>query len=184
MICASGAMSSVQPLRAAGMRYSTPQRVPASRHKRNIRINGIKKWQRPAGRCLQKLKEESVATKCIRTPHVTGPKTASSCEPEPFSDRPDHLPRYGLRRAHRPGAGGRGAGRLREHPATDAIDIRWKGKIEDASEQLLVIKSAVARFPAIRDRLRTLHPYELPEIIAVPIADGLPEYLAWLNHPE
>ena len=61
---------------------------------------------------------------------------------------------------------------------------RWKGKIEDATEQLLVIKSAVARFPAIRDRLRTLHPYELPEIIAVPIADGLPEYLAWLNHPE
>jgi len=61
---------------------------------------------------------------------------------------------------------------------------RWKGKIEDATEQLLVIKSAPARFPAIRDRLRALHPYELPEIIAVPIADGLPDYLAWLNHPE
>jgi len=61
---------------------------------------------------------------------------------------------------------------------------RWKGKIEDASELLLVIKSAAARFPDIRDRLRALHPYELPEIIAVPIADGLPEYLAWLNHPE
>jgi len=61
---------------------------------------------------------------------------------------------------------------------------RWKGKIEDASEQLLVIKSTQARYPAIRDRLRSLHPYELPEIIAVPIADGLPEYLAWLNHPE
>jgi len=61
---------------------------------------------------------------------------------------------------------------------------RWKGKVGDATEQLLVIKSTVARFPAIRDRLRTLHPYELPEIIAVPIADGLPEYLAWLNHPE
>jgi periplasmic divalent cation tolerance protein len=60
---------------------------------------------------------------------------------------------------------------------------RWKGRIEDATEQLLVIKSA-AGFPAIRDRLRALHPYELPEIIAVPIADGLPEYLAWLNHPE
>jgi len=60
----------------------------------------------------------------------------------------------------------------------------WKGKIEDASEQLLVIKSAAARFPAIRDRLRSLHPYELPEIIAVPIVDGLPEYLAWLNHPK
>ena len=61
---------------------------------------------------------------------------------------------------------------------------RWKGKIETASEQLLVIKSPVARFPAIRDRVRSLHPYELPEIIAVPIADGLPEYLAWLNKPE
>ena len=61
---------------------------------------------------------------------------------------------------------------------------KWKGKIEDASEQLLVIKSTLARFPAIRDRLRSLHPYELPEIIAVPIADGLPEYLAWLNKPE
>ena len=61
---------------------------------------------------------------------------------------------------------------------------KWRGRIEDASEQLLVIKSAAARFAAIRDRLRDLHPYELPEIIAVPIADGLPEYLAWLNHPE
>jgi len=61
---------------------------------------------------------------------------------------------------------------------------RWKGKIEDASELLLVIKSAAARFPDIRDRLRALHPYELPEIIAVPIVDGLPAYLAWLNHPE
>ena len=61
---------------------------------------------------------------------------------------------------------------------------RWKGKIETASEQLLVIKSTVAQFPAIRDRVRSLHPYELPEIIAVPIADGLPEYLAWLNKPE
>lgn len=61
---------------------------------------------------------------------------------------------------------------------------KWRGRIEDASEYLLVIKSAQARFPEIRDRLRSLHPYELPEIIAVPIADGLPEYLAWLNHPE
>ena len=61
---------------------------------------------------------------------------------------------------------------------------KWRGGIEDASEQLLVIKSTAARFAAIRDRLRDLHPYELPEIIAVPIADGLPEYLAWLNYPE
>jgi periplasmic divalent cation tolerance protein len=61
---------------------------------------------------------------------------------------------------------------------------RWKGRIEEASEHLLVIKSAVAQFPALRDRLRALHPYELPEIVALPIRDGLPEYLAWILQPE
>src|SRR4030067_380375 len=96
--------------------------------KKNFRINGIKKWQRPAGRCPQRLKEESVATKCIRTPCVTDPKTTSSCEPEPFSARPDHLPGCGLRRAHRPGAGGRGVGRVREHPAADAFHIYVEGQ--------------------------------------------------------
>jgi periplasmic divalent cation tolerance protein len=61
---------------------------------------------------------------------------------------------------------------------------RWKGAVEVASELLLVIKIAASNFAAVRDRIRSLHPYELPEIIAVPIADGLPEYLAWLHHPE
>ena len=61
---------------------------------------------------------------------------------------------------------------------------RWKGKIEVANEQLLIIKSSSARFAAIRERIQALHPYELPEIIAVPIADGLPGYLAWLNNPD
>lgn len=61
---------------------------------------------------------------------------------------------------------------------------QWRGRIEQVNEQLLIIKSTVAHFPAVRDRIHALHPYELPEIIAVPIADGLPEYLAWLNHPE
>jgi len=62
--------------------------------------------------------------------------------------------------------------------------FRWKGKVEDASEQLLIIKSTQTRLPEIMDRIRALHPYELPEIIAVPIADGLPDYLRWLHHPE
>jgi len=61
---------------------------------------------------------------------------------------------------------------------------KWKGKIEDATEQQLIIKSNRDRFPSIMERIRTLHPYELPEIIAVPIADGLPDYLRWLHHPE
>jgi periplasmic divalent cation tolerance protein len=61
---------------------------------------------------------------------------------------------------------------------------KWKGRIEEADEQLLIIKIVAVHFAQVRDRIRALHPYELPEIIAVPVADGLPEYLAWLNHPE
>jgi len=61
---------------------------------------------------------------------------------------------------------------------------RWKGQVEDTPEQLLVIKIMQTRFPAVMDRIRALHPYELPEIIAVPIADGHPDYLAWLQNPE
>lgn len=60
---------------------------------------------------------------------------------------------------------------------------RWQGQVEDATEQLLVIKTAQP-FAAVRDRIRGLHPYELPEIIAVAVADGLPEYLSWLRDPE
>jgi periplasmic divalent cation tolerance protein len=61
---------------------------------------------------------------------------------------------------------------------------RWKGTVETASEQLLIIKIAAERFSAVRDRIKDLHSYELPEIIAVPIVAGSPDYLAWLNHPE
>lgn len=60
----------------------------------------------------------------------------------------------------------------------------WKGAIESATEQLLVIKSLIARYPELEARLRALHPYELPEIIAVPIVAGLPDYLAWIRHPD
>jgi len=68
-------------------------------------------------------------------------------------------------------------------PAMQSV-YRWKGNVDSAEEQLLVIKIASSRYPAVQDRIRALHPYELPEIIAVPIADGHPEYLAWLHQPE
>lgn len=61
---------------------------------------------------------------------------------------------------------------------------RWKGKVETTTEQLLVIKIAARRFPEVMACIRRLHPYELPEIIAVPVVDGAPDYLAWLNNPE
>ena len=57
---------------------------------------------------------------------------------------------------------------------------RWQGTIESAAEIPLLIKTTTARYAALEDAIRARHPYELPEIIAVPIAHGLPEYLAWV----
>ena len=60
----------------------------------------------------------------------------------------------------------------------------WKGEVESAAEQLLIIKSMARAFRSIQKRILELHPYELPEVIAVPIADGLPDYLAWIRNPD
>jgi periplasmic divalent cation tolerance protein len=68
-------------------------------------------------------------------------------------------------------------------PAMQSI-YTWKGKMETVTEHLLLIKSQTHRYADIQDRLRALHPYELPEIVAVPITHGLPDYLAWLNLPD
>ena len=57
---------------------------------------------------------------------------------------------------------------------------RWQGKLEAASEIPILIKTTAARYPALEQALRELHPYELPEIVAVPIRGGLPGYLAWV----
>lgn len=61
---------------------------------------------------------------------------------------------------------------------------RWRGQIESAGEQLLLIKIRAEDYPAVEQRLRELHPYELPEVIAVPIVNGLPAYLSWLENPD
>jgi periplasmic divalent cation tolerance protein len=58
---------------------------------------------------------------------------------------------------------------------------RWQGKVESSSETLLLIKTTAAAYPALQQRLRQLHPYDVPEIIARPIKDGLPAYLQWLR---
>lgn len=58
---------------------------------------------------------------------------------------------------------------------------RWQGTIQEDDEALLLIKTAAARLPALMERLRQLHPYDVPEIIAVPIAEGLPAYLNWVH---
>lgn len=58
---------------------------------------------------------------------------------------------------------------------------RWKNRIEKDAEYLLIIKTHSAVFATLQDNIRRLHPYELPEVIAVPITDGLPEYLDWIS---
>ena len=58
---------------------------------------------------------------------------------------------------------------------------RWKGEIARDDERLLVIKTTAALFNTVRRRIRELHSYELPEVIAVPISAGDPDYLDWLS---
>jgi len=61
----------------------------------------------------------------------------------------------------------------------------WKGQIESAEEHLLLVKAHKDQYPAIEAAVREHHPYELPEIVAVSIERGLPEYLHWIDscHP-
>ena len=58
---------------------------------------------------------------------------------------------------------------------------RWQGKVEKAAECLLVIKTTSSRFEQLRERIKALHPYEVPEIIAVPITVGDSAYLNWIS---
>lgn len=57
---------------------------------------------------------------------------------------------------------------------------RWQGKIESASEITLLIKTTRSVYPRVEELIRSHHPYELPEIIAVPVNAGLPAYLQWV----
>lgn len=58
---------------------------------------------------------------------------------------------------------------------------RWQGRVEDATEVLLVIKTRADRVPALADRLRALHPHDLPELVVLPVVGGLAPYLAWIG---
>lgn len=58
---------------------------------------------------------------------------------------------------------------------------RWKGAVEKESELLLFIKTRADRFEALREAIVGLHPYQVPEILALPVTTGHPPYLAWLD---
>jgi len=58
---------------------------------------------------------------------------------------------------------------------------RWKNKVESAREVLLLLKTSRGRFTKLQAEIKQLHSYEVPEIIAIPVAAGSPGYLAWLS---
>ena len=58
---------------------------------------------------------------------------------------------------------------------------RWKGVVEKENELMLLIKTVAAQVDALKKRLLELHPYELPEVVVIPIAGGHAPYLAWLE---
>jgi periplasmic divalent cation tolerance protein len=59
--------------------------------------------------------------------------------------------------------------------------FRWEDKTQDEPEVLLLIKTMSDRYGELEQRLVALHPYEVPEIIAVPVSSGAPSYLSWLK---
>ena len=65
----------------------------------------------------------------------------------------------------------------------DMVSVyQWKNEIKHDKEALLLIKSTASQYPQLEQMIKAQHPYELPEIIAVSIEDGLPAYLQWLNN--
>ena len=65
-------------------------------------------------------------------------------------------------------------------PAMESV-FRWEGQVEQDTERQVVIKTSRERIVALWDRIRELHPYEVPEFIVLPILDGSDAYLRWLG---
>jgi periplasmic divalent cation tolerance protein len=58
---------------------------------------------------------------------------------------------------------------------------RWQGRVYDEAERLLIMKTRRDLFDKLKTNVKEMHPYELPEIVAIEISDGLPEYLKWID---
>jgi len=58
---------------------------------------------------------------------------------------------------------------------------RWQGRLERDAEILLIAKTVRARVAALVERVKALHPYDVPEVVAVPVVDGYGDYLSWVR---
>jgi len=65
-------------------------------------------------------------------------------------------------------------------PALTSI-YRWQGQLEQSAESMLIIKTRADGYPALETRIKDLHPYAVPEIIALPVVRGISDYLAWID---
>ena len=65
-------------------------------------------------------------------------------------------------------------------PAMTSL-YRWEGQVEEATERQLVIKTTAGAVNALQERLADLHPYDVPEFLVLPVADGSDSYLSWLR---
>ena len=59
--------------------------------------------------------------------------------------------------------------------------FRWQGRTENADEQLILIKTVTEKYDEIESKIKDLHPYDVPEIITVPVTGGLSDYLSWIK---
>lgn len=64
-------------------------------------------------------------------------------------------------------------------PGVESI-YEWKGAMETSNEVMVICKTTASRVESAQARLRSLHPYEVPEILRLPVAGGWPDYLAWV----
>ena len=65
-------------------------------------------------------------------------------------------------------------------PGVESV-YRWEGKVETGAEVLVIFKTTIGSYPKLETRLRELHPYHVPEVLALRITDGLPAYLRWVE---
>jgi len=65
-------------------------------------------------------------------------------------------------------------------PGVESI-YRWEGKLETSAEVLMVLKTTTAQYAMLQARITELHSYEVPEIVALRVQDGLPQYLKWVG---
>ena len=63
-------------------------------------------------------------------------------------------------------------------PAIESI-YRWEGKLETANEVLMILKTTIGRYAQLETRVKALHPYDVPEILGLPVTEGLNAYLRW-----